>query len=336
MDDLLLILRAELQSWDAGWSIGSFGAIGEFHQDEGETLIVDEPDALTRATERGAIRIVPRADMQAVAYELLSPRPHRWSHGLALCLPEASAPSAQRPVLTELGPDREAIRAADRDDILFDIGLAQPQIDFCIRTRDPELLGILRSCCGSVTFASEAGAAILSAHPHRVVTSRLGRAEVYQKIGGPDTGGVSPSGPHTHVLPKLLAAKRTHSANTPIPHGLVPCAFAYPANPVIDTHGGDKPFDGRQFQVFQAYLDRHGAPAYVETKKRVWQALDEERDPGFLSEPDTRLERVAFRNALRQAARLAEAGQDAGRVRRVGAWRAQFDKADLVDESETA
>lgn len=336
MDNLIAILRAELECWESSWSIGSFGAIGEFHQDPGETLIVNETEALTRATARGAIRIVERSDIVPIAYELLSPRPHRWSQGIALCLAHQNALRAQRSVLTELGPDTDAVRPSDRDAILFDVGLAQPQIDFCVRTRDSDLLAILRACCGRPTFATEAGSAILGAHPHRVVISNLGRAEVYQQIGGPETGGVSPAGPHTHVLPKLLAAGRTHSSNTPIPDGLIPCAFLYPANPVITTLGEDKLFDTMQFERFQSYLDRYGPAPYVRVKKAVWVAIDAGRDPTTMAEPDTRLERVALRNALRQMGRLTEVTQDAVRADLVDAWRALFDKGEAADESEIA
>ncbi|WP_291180907.1 hypothetical protein [Hyphomicrobium sp.] len=336
MNRLVSILKAELERWESGWSIGSFGAIGEFHQDDGEELLVNDTPSLTRATKRGAIRIVPRPDMRAVAYELLSPRPHRWGQGIALCLPEGRAPRAQRDVLTELGADTEAIRPDERDAILFDIGLAQPQIDFCIRTRDADLIAVLRASCGRPTFASEAGGAILATHPHRIVLSHLGRAEVYQKIGGPDTGGVSPPGPHTHVLPKLLAARRTHSANTPIPDGLVPCASLHPASPVLTTLGEDKAFDAQQFATFQTYLDLYGPAPYVQTKKQVWAALESEQEPTSMTEPATRLARTALRNALRQAARRAEASGDTATAECVTVWRAHFDKASEPEEDEAA
>lgn len=336
MDKLIGLLKTELGCWESSWSIGSFGAIGEFHQDLGEALIVNDRDVLTRATARGAIRIVERSDIVPVAYELLSPRPHRWSQGVALCLTHEKALRTQRSVLTEIGPDTDALRPSDRDEILFDVGLAQPQVDFCVRTRDPDLLAILRVCCGKPTFATEAGSAILGAHPHRIVISNLGRAEVYQKIGGPETCGVSPAGPHTHVLPKLLAARRTHSSNTPIPDGLVPCAFLYPANPVITTLGEDKPFDATQFDRFQSYLDRYGPAPYVRVKKAVWAAIDAGQEPTSMVQPDSRLERVALRNALRQMSRLTEAIQDAQRADLVDAWRVLFDKSEVADESEIA
>lgn len=330
---LTALLQRELATWDSGWSVGSFGAIGEFHQDEGEDLIVDDCAALARATARGAIRIVPHPLMQAVAYELLSPRPHRWSQGLALCLPEKIAAAGRRAVLTELGPDLDAIRETERGQILFDIGLGQPQIDFCIRTGDAELIALLRANCGKPTFATDAGGAILNGHPHRVVVSQLGRVEVYQKIGGPETGGVSPQGPHTHVLPKLLAARRTHSANTPIPDGLVPCAFLYPANPVICPLGNDKPFNPLQFVTFQLYLEQYGLPAYSAVKRAAWAALVRGDDPGQFAEPGSRLERTGLRNALRQSARRAEGDGDMPAFATVARWRAHFDKAGEGEDS---
>lgn len=330
--DLRTLLEAELRSWTCGWSVGSFGAIGEYHQDEGERLIVDDPENLTRATSRGAIRIALKENVEPVAYELLSPRPHRWSQGIALCLPDAEAAAAQREALTELGIDRDAIRPEDRGSILFDVGLAQPQIDFCVRTSDPDLLRVLRSCCGKPTFATEAGMAILSQHPHRVVISHLGRAEVYQKIGGPDTGGVSPPGPHTHVLPKLLSARKTHSANTPIPDGLTPCAFLYPGNPVIGALGEDTPYDDGLFVKFQNYLAAFGPPAYTATKQRVWRAIENREDPANFDEPQTRLERAALRNAIRQLIRRSEASADQALQQSIEAWRAEFDRASESDD----
>ena len=51
------VVRRLLSDPEAGWSMGSFGALAEFHHDPGEAALVDHPDRLTRATARGAIRI---------------------------------------------------------------------------------------------------------------------------------------------------------------------------------------------------------------------------------------------------------------------------------------
>jgi hypothetical protein len=108
--------------------------------------------------------------------------------------------------------------------VLFDLGLYCLQVDVCIRTSDPGLLGRLRRQEGRGLFEStnDVMAVILAANPHRVLIGRLGRIEVFQPI--PAADGPSPMGPHTHVLPKLLAQRRTHAATEPIPGGFVPCA----------------------------------------------------------------------------------------------------------------
>ena len=310
---LIQTLQHHLIDIDAGWSIGSFGAIGEFHQRPSDTLIIDEPTELVRVTEKGGLRLnLDRlSEVTAIAFETLSPRSERWGQGLALCLPKEEAKGAQRSVLTDLGPDRDALRPDARTDILFDMGLNQPQIDFCIRTSDQSLLEILRAESGRSLFEPDnpAMGAILKAHPARVVVSPLGRVEVYQKIGGPDTGGVSPDGPHTHVLPKLLRNGRTHSANTPIPEGFVPCASLHPASPVMGNQGEDIPFDNTRFEAFQSLLKTYGLDEYVGVKSEVLRAL-EGGDTGSLTEPESRLKRVALRNTLRQQLRVANANTD--------------------------
>ena len=114
---LQTLLRRHLSDWNSGWSMGAFGAIAEFHQDDGETAVIDSPDQLSRATERGGIRIDPSrlSEVLPLAYETLSPRIHRWSQALALCLPDEAAIANERVVLTELGEDTSAIRPVDSD-----------------------------------------------------------------------------------------------------------------------------------------------------------------------------------------------------------------------------
>lgn len=321
-------LRAGLNDPAAGWNMGSFGAIAEFHHvaDDGLPSTVN---GLQQSTDRGAIRIDTLEGVTPVAYETLSPKPHRWNHGVALCLPEDGAGMNRRGVLTEIGPDAGAVRGEDHGAILFDMGLGQPQVDFCIRTRDADLLDVLRANTGRSLLDANNPAmpSILKAHPHRVALTRLGRVEVYQMIGGPDTGGTSPEGPHTHVLPKLLRAGRTHSANTPIPEGWVPCASFHPKSPVMGGLGEDKDFDGHAFEAFQALLSIWGPEAYVTQKQAVWAELRAGNGPEGWSEPPERVARAALRNAIRQWRR--QHGESA----LLQAWARTFDKhnADEVD-----
>jgi len=308
----------------AGWSMGSFGAIAEFHQDPEEPAITG---VLSRVTTRGGIRLENLAAAVPVAYETLMKRPDRWGQGVALCLPGDAAARARRGVLSELGPDEAALRPEDQGAVLFDMGLEQPQVDFCIRTADPGLLRLLRAAEGRSLFAPDnpAMAAILAAHPHRVALTALGRVEVYQKIGGPDTGGVSPPGPHTHVLPQLLRARRTHSANIALPEGLVPCAGLYPESALAGPLGEEKPFDPQAFAGFQALLDHWGLDEHRTVKSAVDAALRAGKGPeGFPA--DSRIARRALRIALRQALRLH------GETPLLTHWLATVDRA---EEEET-
>lgn len=194
-DRLKAVLPDAITGPESGWSMGSFGAIAEFHQDVDEPLRLDSPEMLTRATTRGAIRIDRSVlgDIKPVAFESISPRRDRWTHALALCEPRSGVRANQRNVLTSIGPDKQAILSQDGCAELFDMGLGLKQCDFCIRTTDTNLINILNGNVGRSIFdeSSPALNAILHEHPHRVALTGLGRIEVFQKIGGPHTGGVS-------------------------------------------------------------------------------------------------------------------------------------------------
>lgn len=329
MLDLEQILETGLQQAEAGWNMGSFGAIAEFHHVGAETPPLP-PAPLTQVTQRGGVRIERLEGVRPVAYETLSPRAHRWSQAVSLCLPADEAMMHRRDVLTELGADDAALREEDRNAVLFDMGLAQPQVDFCIRTNDPELLTVLRANAGRSLMeqGNPTMAAILKAHPHRVALTRLGRVEVYQMIGGPDTGGTSPEGPHTHVLPKLLRAGRSHSANAPIPDGWVPCTGFHPENPVAGRLGEDKDFNREAFDAFQTLLHAWGPEEYLEVKSACWAALEQEKEPDALSEPDTRIGRTGMRNGLRQWRQLH------GDSALIDRWSAAYDASTLPDEAD--
>ena len=301
MLELEQVLKAALMQEDCGWNMGSFGAIAEFHHVAGDPA-PQEHTGLMQVTSRGGVRIDSLEGVRPVAYETLSPKPHRWTQAVSLCLPHGDAAMNQRNVLTALGPDQGSLREEDCGAELFDMGLGQYQADFCIRTADPELLQVLNENSGRSLFehGNPAMGAILKAHPHRVLLTRIGRIEVYQMIGGPDTGGKSPEGPHTHVLPKLLRAERTHSANTPIPEGWVPCCGVHPENPVIGRLGEDKPFKRDAFDAFQKLLTAWGAETYLQGKQAVWALLEAGTPAEEAQEPATREGRAGWRNGIRQ------------------------------------
>jgi hypothetical protein len=207
---------------------------------------------------------------------------------------------ARRLVLTELGPDREALRESDREAVLFDLGLGALQVDACIRVSDRSVVSELRTLTGRNVF--EPGNPVMTVvvphSPNRVFVSRVGRLEVFQPI--PPPNGRSPEGPHTHVLPKLLQHRRTHASTEQIPEGFVPCAHFYPAHPTKDAFGRALQFNEERHAFFQKALQRFGDKDIVDLKRRIHRAIEDGADPSTVAVPDDRFARGSVRVALRQ------------------------------------
>ncbi len=305
---------------DAGWAwgLGVLGAIGEFSRAPWEsTRHVDHGVV----TARGGIRLRPDPQARLVAHEAISARPGHWQQGLAWCLDSRLAVMGEtHDVLTELGPDEDALRPRDAGAILFDLGLGFAHMRACVRSADPAVLAILRQGCGKplLDHSNPAGPAIPRLSPHRVFLSPAARVEVYQAIPPPD--GRSPDGPHTHILPQLLRHRRTHSATTHLPDGLVPVLEAFPHHPLSDALGNAAPFDAARHHAFQALLERHGSAAALAEKRAVLAALRARLPPHALDEAPCRETRAARRVALRQASHTMRHHAT------LPAWRAAWDK----------
>ena len=207
------LLQQSLRDISTGWSLGTFGALAEFHH-----VASDLPPLITLTsnggeviTGRGAMRAAFCEEVLPLAYEGLTQDPRGWNQTLSFCLRTELARMAGRAVLMELGPDKGAIREADREAILFDLGVDAAHVDFCVRTDDPELVAALRQAAGQSVLepGHPALAAIAAASPHRVATSRLGRIEVYQPI---------PTGPTLTDRPAHSSAFAT-AAQRPHPFG---------------------------------------------------------------------------------------------------------------------
>jgi hypothetical protein len=319
-------LAAEMADAETQWSLGTFGAIAEFARDPDEAVeLACGPPAFSAVTGRGGIRIVPHPGLRLFAFETTTKE--SWSPRIAICLPHDACAMNGRAVLTELGPDTDALRHQDRAGTLFDLGIGALQVDACVRVSDPAVAAQLRAHCGQPTFApgNPAGGILLAYSPPRVFVSRVGRIEVYQPI--PPAHGKSPEGPHTHVLLDLLRHRRTHAATEPIPDGFVPCAHLYPAHPAKDAQGRSRPFDPRRHASFQNMLRQFGDPQFLALKERVRMAVAEGRDPSVV--PVTgRFARTHVRVALRQ---LRAAEKD---LPSLSAWLAAHERAALAQADE--
>jgi hypothetical protein len=303
------------------WSLGTFGGIAEFSRDADEPVqLLTSKSRVAAATERGAVAIDISDDLRPFASESITRQ--GWSHRVALCLPEEACAMNRRDVLTELGPDANALREQDQSAILFDLGLDALQADLCIRINDPDAVGRLRSHTGRSVFetGNPAMGIILSINPHRVFISRIGRLEVYQPI--PPATGKSPYGPHTHVLPKLLRSKRTHAATEPVPEGWVPCAHFYPAHAAKDAMGEARSFDRRHHDAFQSLIETLGSADAAGIKKRVTTVVLDGEPPFAPSTIHGHNERTAIRIALRQLRAMGLTSPT------LPAWFEAFDRSD--------
>ncbi|UDQ88512.1 hypothetical protein LJE71_20065 [Xanthobacter autotrophicus] len=216
-NDVFAATAAHIRNPRCDFSLGIFGAIAEFMRDPAETVdLLEELDTIALVTSRGGLRIHNHPQAVLVDYQMPSRHAERRIPARAVCLPTISAGRAGRNVLTEVGTDADALREDDRDAVLFDLGIGLGSVEACIRTKDPDLMAILRAGEGRPVFDDPGLMPALVAHgPHRVFISALARIEVFSPIPPPD--GRSPDGPHTHVLPRLLAHQRTHAANVQSP-----------------------------------------------------------------------------------------------------------------------
>jgi hypothetical protein len=289
----------QLADAETAWSVGSYGAIAEFMRDADEATATERGnDGITAVTARGGLRIRVHPDLRLIASESLTTE--SWSHRVALCLPREVCTMSGRTELTEIGPDTEALRAEDREAVVFDLGLGLLQVDACVRTADPSVVTALRRYAGKSVFATDSGAigVLLQAGPHRVFSSQVARVEVFQVIPPPD--GKSPDGPHTHLLPKLLARGRTHAATEPLPEGWIPCAYSYPPHPLRDRTGRSRPFQQKPHFAFQNLLTCYGDPESVALKRRIIDSVAAGLEPFGLNLPQDRFARATMRVTLRQ------------------------------------
>jgi hypothetical protein len=321
-------LAAQMSDHETNWSMGTFGAIAEFARDPDEAVVLSRGDnSIAAVTARGGIRIEAGDGLRLFASEATTRM--SWSQRVALCLPRSQCAMNGRTELTALGPDRAALRAEDREAALFDLGLGALQLDACIRVADAEVAARLRSHTGRPLFepGNPAMGLILAASPHRVFVSRLGRVEVFQAI--PPADGKSPDGPHTHVLPKLLQHRRTHSATEPVPEGFVPCAHLYPAHPAQDPSGHRLPFDTGRHAAFQAMLRLFGDPQSVALKQRLMAAIAAGAEPSTIAVPDNRFARTDIRVVLRQLSAANKAPPA------LVAWLAAHERSDVTEPEES-
>lgn len=265
---ILSLFEHYLRSPMHGWSIGIPGAIGEFIYDEDEPVDIQITNSYIQVVSpRGALLIDITPDIRCIAYEELNTCIKSWSQVVAFCVPDTIAQLVGYNVFTELGADKAAVTTAVNNEILFDLGLGSPYMQFCIRTGDAELINLLRKGVGHPVFDNENSIlqAVHEASPTRVVISSLARIEIYSTI--PEANIDTPNGPHTHLLPQLLNSNKRPPVW--LPEGFTVALTLNPAHPLFDKYGKPRTFDRTAYDDFQNLLVEFGAPEYCAEKVRM-------------------------------------------------------------------
>ena len=98
------LIHERLRDPATSWSIGTFGAIGEFHRDADEpTEISLSPGGGTVLTDRGGIRVEISDRVRVAPYESLRRGRDLWQHGVNVCQDAGVAGRAKHAALTEIG-----------------------------------------------------------------------------------------------------------------------------------------------------------------------------------------------------------------------------------------
>lgn len=311
-----------------GWSIGTFGAIGEFMRDQDEEVrFVRDGGTVSIVTPRAGIQVSSVPELQAIAFDTLSSDGETWGQSVMFCLPLPEC--AEHRTVLHLGKDEDALREEDREAELFDLGVGRGHVRFCARTRDLGLIDALKALHGLELLSSQGASVmgeVLRAQPHRVVISPVGRVEVYAPI--PMPGGNSPAGPHTHLMPRMVASGLTHAANSPVPEGLQPVLSLHPRSPWRDAMGKRVPFDAELDELFNGILRQFGLPQDRLVRQSVEDAVWSDVAPKEYRWPKTRRGRAEARITLRRVGRL--------HPDRVARWRQVYDRIPEPEPDEEA
>lgn len=233
-------VRGTLMPGAGTWTMGVYGGLAEFWLDLGEACRIETyEDGVMAIAARGALEL--RVHEKSRLFAFGGPDADGQYGALCLALPRTRLELPVEDAITPLGPDTNALRPEDRGKELFDLGLGRAVARFSVRTDDRGLYRkLLENRGGHWTEAMAAiGQELIAASPHRVVETRFGRIEVYTPI--PMPGEATPDGPHTHLMPELLAMDHEIAPGQDLPPIYAPGPVFYPAKKdgLHDHRGGD-------------------------------------------------------------------------------------------------
>jgi len=257
-----LIIDASLNT-RSSWAIVRNGAVAEFSVSAGDRPVrnfnVNE-NTLTVDTPKANLKLDFDESIKPIVSETAAYRCSPWSQCVYLCVPDAIAKMSNRKILTHLGVWNEYQQGE-----LWDLGIGNDSLDFCIVVNHIELQQALKKKEGSYVIDDpEFLKEIVKLSPWRLVMTKFAHILVKQRI---PVQGQDVDGPHTHLLPHIIH----NGIDFPIPidDNLRSLIQIDPFGSVIDANG--EYFDWRGFEndPFQTLLNEYSDEEYIRNKKTL-------------------------------------------------------------------
>jgi hypothetical protein len=245
----------------AAWAIVRNGAVAEFSiaaDDRVSHYFDSKTNVVVADTQKARLKLTLDDSIKPIVAETAAYRCSPWSQSVYLCIPEQDAYMSYRKTLTHVGS-----RCEDQNGELWDIGIGNDSLDFCIVVQDAQLQQVLKKKEGTcIIDDTEYLKEIVRFSPARLVMTKFASILVRQRI--PIQGENDVKGPHTHLLPHII---RNHiTFPIPIDGKLRSIIQVDPFGSVIDGDGKYYDWAGFEKDPFQSLLRINGPSNYLQHK----------------------------------------------------------------------
>ena len=241
----------------SAWSIVRNGAVAEFSISATDDTLCHyfdpESNLLFADTQKASLRLILDDSIKPVVAETAAYRCSPWSQSVYLCVQEEDAYMSCRNSLTNIESNYE-----EQDGELWDLGIGNDSLDFCIIVRDIELQQALKKKEGEyiiddLEFLKE----IVKFAPQRLLRTKFASIVVKQKIPtrGEDINGLLP-----HII------RNNIKFPVPIDNHLSSIIQVDPFGSIIDGDGNYYDWTGFEKDPFQSLLRDNGMNNYIQDK----------------------------------------------------------------------
>lgn len=284
----------------SAWSIVRNGAVAEFSISTADDTLHHyfdpESNLLFADTQKASLRLILDDSIKPVIAETAAYRCSPWSQCVYLCVQEENAYMSCRNRLSHIGSKGE-----EQNGELWDLGIGNGSLDFCIIVRDIELQQALKKKEGKyiiddLEFLKE----IVKFSPQRLLRTKFASILVKQKI---PTIGEEINGPHTHLLPHII--HNNIKFPVPIDNNLRSMIQVDPFGSIIDGDGNYYDWAGFEKDPFQSLLRDHDMNNYIHKwflRHKIIRWLDTNDNQTILDEYSNMQNKDIFRITIAQIA----------------------------------